>query len=790
MEQAAGTRSPYLYPAGNESLPAELETQAAAEFSVATLGDLGVSALVTGADSFSPAILFIPFSTEGTRGIDAYSVRMFRRESEDQPLVPVWNSGVNVGLGYAWAKITQPGEYAPIGLPRDVLFREALRTLAQQRRYASSEAEGRTAAEAVLDPLLTAPEEQIEAIRRALATAEVQLSLLPMSEYPIRVGRGGHLNSFHMPKGMESGQVRDRLRELVDSGQPLPEEHLFFRPELADRVWRPGPQQSSSGPVLEPPRNLPRLWPWPLPRPWPLPLPWPPPWFCWFFSQDWPMYQHDGNHSGHASGCSGIISTSVGGLTLRRVVPLDGNTWSSPAVAAGKIYVGVTYGPGGIGRLYKIDLLSGTVENTFDTPARTGYAPGIGGTPAVSGGRVYISNIPGTVHCLDAATLSEIWRLDLRAPDPAKNHPIVNPEADCWTGPVVANNRVYIGCGEGEFGAYGFVYCLDAATGDVIWVFSTNKSSPMADNSPNAIPHSAAMSDPLPAWAQAAGFTIVPDPPAPGCSVWSSPAYDWVTNRIFVGTGNATYGDSNPLPDTLYGSGVLALDASSGTFAGFYEPPASDCYRPNDTDVDVCGSPVVFSRAGGRYVAIGSKSGAFWIFDATTMEKVAFRQLLPYIDDDSGQPVAAIDAHPMPMENMFGVFATPAAHYGLGRLFVGLGGYSGCDSATTPFMRVVDWETLDDAWFTVAGGDGVRRYVTPSPPMYGTPNEVGLSSPAVVNDVVFIGTTRPAVYAFDAQCGHCLWSDTSFTGDYVMGTTICGNSVVVAAGGTVRVYSI
>ena len=97
------------------------------------------------------------------------------------------------------------------------------------------------------------------------------------------------------------------------------------------------------------------------------------------------MYQHDGNHSGHASGCSGIISTSVGGLTLRRVVPLDGNTWSSPAVAAGKIYVGVTYGPGGIGRLYKIDLLSGMVEHHFDTPARTGYAPGIGGTPAVVG---------------------------------------------------------------------------------------------------------------------------------------------------------------------------------------------------------------------------------------------------------------------------------------------------------------------------------------------------------------------------------------------------------------------
>jgi hypothetical protein len=66
-------RSPYLHPAGNESLPAELEAQAAVEPAVGTLGDLGVSATVDGAGSFGPAIPFVPFRTEDASGISGSS---------------------------------------------------------------------------------------------------------------------------------------------------------------------------------------------------------------------------------------------------------------------------------------------------------------------------------------------------------------------------------------------------------------------------------------------------------------------------------------------------------------------------------------------------------------------------------------------------------------------------------------------------------------------------------------------------------------------------------------------
>ena len=98
-------------------------------------------------------------------------------------------------------------------------------------------------------------------------------------------------------------------------------------------------------------------------------------------------------------------------------------------------------------------------------------------------------------------------------------------------------------------------------------------------------------------------------------------------------------------------------------------------------------------------------------------------------------PLPNVDPHVGPGENLWGVFACAAVDPAFGRLYFGLGGYSGIDAPTTPFMRICDWLTLDDAWPTVVGADTVTRYSTAHPPMYMT-SESGLSSPVVVNDVI------------------------------------------------------
>jgi hypothetical protein len=71
-------------------------------------------------------------------------------------------------------------------------------------------------------------------------------------------------------------------------------------------------------------------------------------------------------------------------------------------------------------------------------------------------------------------------------------------------------------------------------------------------------------------------------------------------------------------------------------------------------------------------------------------------------------------------------------------------------------------------------------------------NEAGLSSPAVVNDVVFVSTHKTALYALDINTGLCLWSAPGLPPGgwpvYSLGPTIYGNYVVVGAGNIVYIY--
>jgi hypothetical protein len=246
------------------------------------------------------------------------------------------------------------------------------------------------------------------------------------------------------------------------------------------------------------------------------------------------------------------------------------------------------------------------------------------------------------------------------------------------------------------------------------------------------------------------------------------------------------------------------LDAATGQFRGFFQPAAADSYRPaNDLDVDMPSSPVLFTRAGSRIVGIGSKNGSFFLLDPDTMARLGARQLLPYRADDPSQPLDSVDPGPRatPGENHSGMYGAAAVDSVRGLLFAGLGGWEDAtdpsiDSATTPFLRAVRWDnTLADAWPTAVGADGVRRYTTGSPPLYSTPYEIAVGSPAVANDVVFVATSKPGIYAFDTATGVLLWEATNlpsplpFQG-YTLGPAIAGNNVVFGWGSSLYIYQL
>jgi outer membrane protein assembly factor BamB len=801
------TAAPFLLPTRSDQKIEETLKLERAENPIpeGTLGDTGLAVSVSGPKAFAETVLLQPFERRAIRGINLGMVRTFRWEEERRTLVPVWNSGVNLALGSVWARIRRPGLYVAIGLPRDRMLEEVIRRMSVERRLLDSEdeEEQRAVTRRVLRPFLALPPDVLQEVRELLVRLEIQTSVEGLSPFDVEFGNGGHPVGFVLPGGARLEEMLKRLAGMEVPPGGLPEEQLFTPPDAPRNTEPPW----NTAPAIGPWRGADwrtydhlKIWDH-------LDLSLVANILPWLFDPDWWMYQHDARHTGHASGLSDIRASTVSGLYLHATVPVDGPVVTKPSIVDGKVYVGSGKQGGTGGTLYKIDLTTGSVERSLATAGTAFYSwvSGIGGSPAVSGGRVYFTGVHGTVYCVDAGTFAPVWSVSLKSADLAHNQPVTNPNADCWSGPLVVNGKVYVGCGEGESAStYGFVFCLDAATGNVVWCFCTCKLTAGADNQPNHIPTAVAA-----AWAAAHGFTVSANPPETGCSVWSSCAYDGVHHRIYVGTGNSQY-PHTAQPDELYGSGLLALDANTGSFQGFFQPSQDDSYWPGDSDIDVPGSPTVYSIGGQRVVAFGSKNGSFFVLEAGNVNNViARRQLLPRtggtgLPGDRGTGISSVVPNGGTGENSYGILGTPAIDGSTGRIFVGLGGYNGMapdstgiDPTRTPFLRALDWQNLHDAWPTHVGADNVIRYSTTKPPMY-TSLEVGLSSPAVVSDVVFVATSPPpfsgadpGLYALAVNDGHCLWSAGGLpTGPFALGPTVYGNFVVVGSGDRVYIYKL
>lgn len=603
--------------------------------------------------------------------------------------------------------------------------------------------------------------------------------------------------------------------------------------------------------------------------------------------QGWWMYQGGPAHGGYVTDTP-ITSANAATLQTAFTLQVGGPILSVPAVTDGYVYVGVanaTAAPGNNGGgLLKVNLATGATEASFIWPVAlsqrdTHGFTGMGCTPAVIGGYVYFSAFDGYCYCLSQADLSLVWKTNLRQQDTAQNQPVTNdfpppppntgidpkappadyptfaPPAAGWSSPVVVDGRVYVGMGEGENAQlFGFVYCLDATSGKVIWIFCTGQLTENQPNQPNQIPQAVVQGPPI------AGFTAVPEAggftQVRGASVWSGIAYE--NGLLYVTTGNPAVNDNglpldpNAPPDPhaapgctvsvpagtsqLYTYSVLTLDAQTGALQSVYTPTQDTAYRPSDLDIDFGGSAALFTQAGQPVVAVANKNGTLFLLNATDLSVIKTRQLLPY--DVNGQRIPSVDLHTnstalvpsvpancvsdnTPAENYSGVFGAPAVDPANGIIFVGMGGPNyhsaspGIDYQSTPFMRAVKWDTLEDAWplepFTFTPGNNlapvtVMRYAAAGAgaAMYQNPGEACIGSPAVANDVVFVGTHNVSLYAFNAVTGQLLWSDDlgmptqGLNGGYgyCMGPAVWQNYVVAGGlvqgrdGGVLKIYTL
>ena len=108
-----------------------------------------------------------------------------------------------------------------------------------------------------------------------------------------------------------------------------------------------------------------------------------------------------------------------------------------------------------------------------------------------------------------------------------------------------------------------------------------------------------------------------------GGAVWSTPAIDAASGRLFVGTGNAYHA---PAADTT--DSVLALDAHNGAIVGHLQATAGDVWNETSNtgsgpDYDFGASPNLFTGPHGEaLVGDGQKSGSYWGCDRSTLRPV------------------------------------------------------------------------------------------------------------------------------------------------------------------------
>lgn len=178
-------------------------------------------------------------------------------------------------------------------------------------------------------------------------------------------------------------------------------------------------------------------------------------------TQDAPMFR------GNLARTGVSLGKPLGAFTaVKWTFHTNGRVFSTPAVVGGAAYFGSTDG-----NVYAVDAATGSKRWAFKTGAR------VTSSAAVDRGVVYIESYDGNFYAIDAATGSLKWKFategerryagkHLHGYSPA-GEAIPDPFDVYLSSPAVWEGVVYFGSGDGH------VYALDATTGQVRWKFKT-----------------------------------------------------------------------------------------------------------------------------------------------------------------------------------------------------------------------------------------------------------------------------------------------------------------------------
>lgn len=280
----------------------------------------------------------------------------------------------------------------------------------------------------------------------------------------------------------------------------------------------------------------------------------------------WLKYCGTVSMSGMPAGASSITPASANRLTLAWQVKLNGAVASAPSVLRNRLYIG-DWG----GYETELDTVTGAIVaqvslGKTEAPQCTPASLGITSSPAIYGGRIYLAGGNDSFYALDATTLATVW-----------SHKLGDNSAGGgyygWSSPAVIENRVIQGV-------------------------ASNCDDPFVPGRLVAMNIGGGFEE--------ASADFVGDGKV-GNGVWTSPAIDMTTRKIFVTTASGL--------DYNEGLGYSIVRLNLDTFA------IEDSWKlqldpKNMWDADWGSSPTLFTDSSGRQLAgAGHKDGHYYAFD-------------------------------------------------------------------------------------------------------------------------------------------------------------------------------
>ena len=292
---------------------------------------------------------------------------------------------------------------------------------------------------------------------------------------------------------------------------------------------------------------------------------------------------------------------------------------------------GVIYTTGSWSVVFAFDARTGKTKWSYDprVPRERAYffcCDVVNRGVAVHNGKVYVGTLDGRLIALDQLTGTPVW--SVQTTDPTKAYSIT-------AAPVIARDKVLIGNAGSEYGVRGYVTAYDAETGKQLWRFYTVPGNPNNGFESKAM-ELAAETWHGKDWWQAGG----------GGTPWEGMSYDPDLDLLFFGTGNAStwYRALRGEGDSLYTASILAVKASTGELAWYFQTTPGDSFDYDATQPLLQAALTIGGRPH-KVLLQANKNGFFYVLDRQTGEFISAAPFVSGItwasgvDSKTGRPI-------------------------------------------------------------------------------------------------------------------------------------------------------